>query len=238
MTISLIEPTGRTVGAAPLFRQFADEIALVPLLNQMLRWDTRQTHVSPGERILLLILDVLAGKSPLYRMADRLVTTDVEVLTGAGRRPADFSDDSLGRALDKCLSPVFTKPQKLPQVIAKLRSGRYSWSVSGFEPPSHIGLRWSIVRDCALPKHHRIWQRFFSSTITSQLFPIRIRADWPCPPAKCNSPAAVAVSDPTRSDQSDSHGLSRRDLAPPGPRDPKFGRLVAVHATLGSSGRH
>lgn len=53
--MSMIEPKGRTVGAAPLFRQFADEIALVPLLNQMLRWDTRQTRVSPGERIVLLI---------------------------------------------------------------------------------------------------------------------------------------------------------------------------------------
>lgn len=101
MTISMIEPTSRPVGAAPLFRQLADDIGWVPLLNQLLPWDARQCRVSPGERLLLLMLDVLAGKTPLYRVAERLTLTDVEILIGAGRRPADFTDDSLGRALDK-----------------------------------------------------------------------------------------------------------------------------------------
>ena len=58
----------RLVGAAPLFRQMADDIHLVPLINQMVRWDDRQTRLSPGERILVLVLDVLSGKTPLYRL--------------------------------------------------------------------------------------------------------------------------------------------------------------------------
>ncbi len=95
------EPTSRTVGAAPLFRRMADEIGLVTLINGMVRWDARQSAVSPGERILVMILDVLAGKTPLYRLWERLTTTDLEILVGAGRRPENFSDDSLGRALDK-----------------------------------------------------------------------------------------------------------------------------------------
>ena len=102
------EPTSCTVGAAPLFRQMADEIGLVALINGMVRWDTRQSDVSPGERILVMSLDVLAGKTPLYRLSERLTTTDLEILVGAGRRPEDFTDDSLGRALDKlaCAEPA------------------------------------------------------------------------------------------------------------------------------------
>ncbi len=101
MKIPMVEPSSRTVGAAPIFRHMADEIGMVSLMNRLLPWDPHQCRVSPGERILLLILDVLAGKTPLYRVSDRLVATDVAILVGAGRRPEDFTDDSLGRALDK-----------------------------------------------------------------------------------------------------------------------------------------
>ncbi|MCY0898553.1 MAG: DUF4277 domain-containing protein, partial [Firmicutes bacterium] len=44
---------------------------------------------------------ILAGTPPLERLAARLTLTDVEILIGQGRRPEDFTDDSLGRALDK-----------------------------------------------------------------------------------------------------------------------------------------
>jgi len=33
----------------------ADDIHLVPLINQMVRWGDRQTRLSPGERIVVLV---------------------------------------------------------------------------------------------------------------------------------------------------------------------------------------
>lgn len=90
MMDTIQEPTSRTVDAAPLFRQMADEIGLVTLIKAMVRWDVRQSAVSPGERILVMILDVLAGKTPLYRLWERLTTTDLEILVGAGWRPETF----------------------------------------------------------------------------------------------------------------------------------------------------
>ena len=101
MNIPIQEPAGRPVGAAPLFRHMADTIDLVAIVNRMVPWDRRQCRVSPGERILLLVLDLLSGKSPLYRVTERLAATDVAVLIGAGRHAEEFTDDSLGRALDK-----------------------------------------------------------------------------------------------------------------------------------------
>nr|WP_278281301.1 IS1634 family transposase [Sulfobacillus thermosulfidooxidans] len=99
--MNFLIPNSRVVGAAPLFRQVADDIGLVDMVNRSVRWDARQCHVSPGERLLVMVLDLLLGKSPLYRMAERWTTTDVAVLIGADRLAADLSDDSLGRALDK-----------------------------------------------------------------------------------------------------------------------------------------
>ncbi len=96
-----MQPPGRVVGAGPLFRQMADDIGLVEIVNRQVRWDARQCRVSPGERILVMVLDVLTGRSPLYRMVERWMTMDVAVMAGAGRVAADFTDDSLGRALDK-----------------------------------------------------------------------------------------------------------------------------------------
>ncbi|MCY0879289.1 MAG: DUF4277 domain-containing protein [Firmicutes bacterium] len=99
--IPRIAPTSRSVGAAPLFRPLAEEIGRVSLVNTLVTWDLSPCRVSPGERIWLLMRELFAGKTPLYRVAERLTLTDVAMLIGQGRRPDDFTDDSLGRALDK-----------------------------------------------------------------------------------------------------------------------------------------
>jgi len=101
MTIPMHEPTSRPGAAAPRFRELADAIGVVSIVNTLVAWDPRQCRVSPGARILLRMLDILAGKTPLYRLAERLPLTDVEILVGQGCRPEDFTDDRRGRALNK-----------------------------------------------------------------------------------------------------------------------------------------
>ncbi len=71
----MIEPTSRAVGAAPLFRALADAIGVVSIVNRLVAWDPRQCRVSPGERILLLLWDILAGNTPRSRLAERLPLT-------------------------------------------------------------------------------------------------------------------------------------------------------------------
>ena len=67
LCMNFLIPNSRVVGAAPLFRQMADDIGLVDMVNRSVLWDARQFHVSPGERLLVMVLDLLLGKSPLYR---------------------------------------------------------------------------------------------------------------------------------------------------------------------------
>ncbi|PSR28931.1 MAG: hypothetical protein C7B47_02995, partial [Sulfobacillus thermosulfidooxidans] len=113
MTIS--EPTSRVVGAAPFVRALADHIELIDLLNRLLVWDAARTRISPGERLFVMIWDLLMGKMPLYRVEDRLLETDVPLLLGVGRQAADYSDDSLGRALDKLAA---ADPKKVFTAVA------------------------------------------------------------------------------------------------------------------------
>lgn len=99
--MKITELTARVVGAAPIVRALGDHIGFIDLLNRLLPWDPARTKVSPGERIFAMVVDLLMGKRPLYRVEERLLTTDVPLLFGEGREAADYSDDSLGRALDK-----------------------------------------------------------------------------------------------------------------------------------------
>lgn len=129
--MKLVELPSRVVGAAPVIRGMADAIGFVDLLNTLLAWDVQQCRTSPGERILAMVLDILTGKSPLYRVQDSLAETDVPLLLGRGRTAADFTDDALGRALDKLSragpAAVFTAvaAQAYAREAIELRTGHW-----------------------------------------------------------------------------------------------------------------
>ncbi len=83
--MKLVELLSRIIGAALVIRGMADAIRFVDILNTLLSWDVQQCRTSPGERILAKVLDILTGKSPLYRVQDSLAETDVPLLRGPPR---------------------------------------------------------------------------------------------------------------------------------------------------------
>lgn len=89
------------VGAAPLVGAIAREIGLVETIDRNVAWDPIRSKLSPGERILALILNILTSRQPLYKVWFSFYSTDVELLLGEGVEPEDVNDDTLGRALDK-----------------------------------------------------------------------------------------------------------------------------------------
>lgn len=92
--MELMTPPGRVVGAQPLFRQLVRTSASSrPSIGRC--GGTRDSAISrPGERLLVLALDILGCKSALYRMVERWAVTDMPILR---RIAADFSDDSGAR---------------------------------------------------------------------------------------------------------------------------------------------
>ncbi|AEJ38307.1 IS4 family transposase [Sulfobacillus acidophilus TPY] len=89
------------VGAGPVIRALCEEIGLVAAIDQCVQWDPERCHLSPGERILALVINVLTARQPLYRVHEPLALTDTPLLLGAGITATDLTDDALGRALDK-----------------------------------------------------------------------------------------------------------------------------------------
>lgn len=86
---------------APIIGAFSDKINLSSIIDRAL--DTKM-EASPGKIVKGLILDTLAGRNPLYRVSDFFSHQDTELLVGKGIKPSAFSDDNIGRVLDRIFS--------------------------------------------------------------------------------------------------------------------------------------
>ena len=128
------------VGLGVVVREFLERMQFVETLNEMLAWDPRQCAVSPGQRILALVLAFIEDRRALYRMPEVYADRDVELLLGAGVKAGQLNDKALGRALDKlwdadprrvystiCLRAV----EAYEVVITRLDSDTTSISVEG-----------------------------------------------------------------------------------------------------------
>jgi transposase len=91
----------RVVGPLPVLRQLIQDIGLVEVIDQLVSWDPQRCRLSPGQRIAALILNILGGQLPLYRVHEFYEDTAVELLFGAETRAEHLTDDALARALDK-----------------------------------------------------------------------------------------------------------------------------------------
>ncbi len=90
-----------TMGFAATAVRFLERIDLVGWFNARVQWDPAQCNLSPGIRLVSLILGFLVNPQALYQVAEFYQTFDCEILFGAGVEPGDFTDDALGRALVK-----------------------------------------------------------------------------------------------------------------------------------------
>lgn len=116
-------PSGVTVAAGHVAR----EIGLVETINRLVRWDDQQCHLSPGERVLALVISILFDRTALWRVHEVFAEQDLAVLFRPGVAAADFNDDALARALDKLAQ---ADPEKVFATLASgalAREGR-SWS--------------------------------------------------------------------------------------------------------------
>jgi len=82
----------------PIVSAFCDKIGLTGLIDDALN---TQMGTSPGKIIKGLVLNTLSGRDPLYRVEDFFSHQDTELLVGRGISSASFSDDNIGRVLDR-----------------------------------------------------------------------------------------------------------------------------------------
>ena len=82
----------------PIIKAYADQLGLVSLINHYV---PTAMAVDAGTVVLGLVLDTLSGRSPLYRFEEFFAHQDTALLLGKALPPQAFTDDTVGRVLDR-----------------------------------------------------------------------------------------------------------------------------------------
>ena len=82
----------------PMVKAYADKRGVVEVINQLV---PTEMVVEPGTLVLGLVLDTLSGRSPLYRLEAFFAHHDTELLLGKAVPAPAFTDDTVGRVLDR-----------------------------------------------------------------------------------------------------------------------------------------
>src|SRR4029453_9726379 len=82
----------------PIIKAYADQLGLVGLINHDV---PTEMEVDAGTVVLGLVWDTLSGRSPLYRLEEFFAHQDTELLFGKALPPHAFTDDTVGRVLDR-----------------------------------------------------------------------------------------------------------------------------------------
>ena len=82
----------------PIVKAYARRMGFVEMIDRAL---PGVMHASPGKVLLGLVMNVLCGRSPLYRVEEFFRTRDVGLLLGADMAAEMLNDDAIGRVLDR-----------------------------------------------------------------------------------------------------------------------------------------
>lgn len=89
---------GFTPAHLPIVKEYASRMGLVKIVDRALACGMR---VSPGKVLLGLVMNVLSGRSPLYRVEEFFRTRDAALLLGQDITAEMLNDDAIGRVLDR-----------------------------------------------------------------------------------------------------------------------------------------
>lgn len=89
---------GFTPAHLPIMKEYASRMGLVEIVDRALVSGMR---ASPGKILLALVMNVLSGRSPLYRVEEFFRTRDVALLLGSDITAEMLNDDAIGRVLDR-----------------------------------------------------------------------------------------------------------------------------------------
>ena len=126
----------------PIIKAYADQLGLVSLINHYV---PTEMAVDAGTVVLGLVLDTLSGRSPLYRLEEFFAHQDTELLLGTALPPHAFTDDTVGRVLDRLYD--FGTMRLVRDHRVATRSRLRSWRLASLVPrgfSSSAGLTSSV----------------------------------------------------------------------------------------------
>ena len=87
-----------TVGELPVIASFCRKIGIPDIIDRLC---PSQASVASGTVVTAMVLDILSGRSPLYRVEDFWRQQDTELVLGEEIDASALNDDALGRTLDR-----------------------------------------------------------------------------------------------------------------------------------------
>ena len=88
-------------GFKPIAASYCRRLGLIELVNSMV---STQMELKPGYAVQAMVLDVLSGKNPLYRVEHSMAQQDIALLLGDEVDAHAFNDTNLARSLDAMFS--------------------------------------------------------------------------------------------------------------------------------------
>ena len=82
----------------PIIRAYLEKMQLSKIIDTALNCEMVN---SPGRIIMGMILDILTGRTPLFRLKEFFEHQDIELLLGEKLPLSSFSDTNVGRVLDR-----------------------------------------------------------------------------------------------------------------------------------------
>jgi len=91
------------LGHLPLVTAILDDLGVTAVLDELLPKDPR-SKVSDSDCVTAMVLNILGGRTALYRMEQWTKKLPVDVLIGPHCEPEDFTDSRLAKTLDHLFS--------------------------------------------------------------------------------------------------------------------------------------
>ena len=136
-------------GASAMVACIVRELGIPRAIDSVVAWDPKQCKHSPGTHVLAMIVNILMGRTALYRVEEFYENLDVPVLFGLDASASDSKDSALARTLDKIFEAgpkrVFSAAAMQAVVhedvkIDVVHSDTTSWSLTGvYEDSSQDG---------------------------------------------------------------------------------------------------
>jgi transposase len=86
-------------GALPLISAICEKIKLTEIIDNKSD-KTDEKKVSTGKAVKAIVMNIIAGRKPLYKLASFYENTDTDKLFGEGILPENLTDDTMANALD------------------------------------------------------------------------------------------------------------------------------------------
>jgi hypothetical protein len=150
-------------GASGFIAGVCRQLRIAEIVNRWVEWDEKQWKVSPGARVVALIINILVQRRPLYRVWESFVDLDLAVMFDEEVELSDLNDDGFGRTLDRlyasCECPtmissvVLNAAHQLPlglRSIHCISRRKNSTEINSKLPTNHLSRRFGVVPACLL----------------------------------------------------------------------------------------